>query len=108
MNDELVCPSCASDEHLNGERRGELIRITCAACDLTWDRDPAPRCRRCGNNDVVRAPQAVWGKARGTQLVVVGLRDVHLCPDCDATLLTRYHESGTPLPPDENPVADQG
>ena len=51
---------------------------------------------------------AVWGKARGTQLVVVGLRDVHLCPDCDATLLTRYHESGTPLPPDENPVADQG
>lgn len=108
MSDDLACPSCGKDEHLSGEPHGELLRITCTACDLVWDRDPSPRCGRCGNGDVRPAPQAVWGKARGTQLVVVGLRTVYLCPVCDPALLRRFLDSGTPLPPPENLAADIG
>lgn len=108
MSGDLTCPNCRKDEHLSGEPNGDLIRITCSACDLVWDRDPSPRCDRCDNADVRPAPQAVWGKARGTQLVVLGLRTVYLCPDCDAVLLRRFLDSGTPLPPPENPAADIG
>ena len=35
---EIVCPNCGVDDHLSGERDGELIRITCSDCDLVWDR----------------------------------------------------------------------
>jgi ssDNA-binding Zn-finger/Zn-ribbon topoisomerase 1 len=108
MSDDLVCPSCGADDHLQGERHGDLIRITCSTCNLVWDRDPSPRCRRCNNPEVRPAPQAIWGKARGTQLAVVALRTVHLCPDCDPDLLRRFLDSGIPIPPDENPAADMG
>jgi ribosomal protein L37AE/L43A len=103
--DELICPGCESDEDLSGERDGEVIRITCARCDLTWDRDLTPRCETCGRTDVRSAAQAVWEKSRGTQLSIVSVHTVHLCPDCDAEKLARVRESNTPLPPDDNPAA---
>lgn len=108
MSNDLVCPNCGRDDDLAGEPHDGLIRITCSACELVWDRDPSPRCRQCDSTSVRPVPQALWGKARGTQLVVVGLRTVYLCPDCDARLLRRYLDSGTPIPPDENPAAEMG
>lgn len=105
MDDELVCPACGTDEHLAGERDGEVIRVTCSACDLSWDRDLRPRCRSCGSEDVRSAAQAVWEKARGTQLSIVSVRTVYLCPVCDAEKLERVRESNTPLPPDDDPTA---
>jgi ribosomal protein L37AE/L43A len=104
MSDEIVCPNCSSDEHLSGERRGDLIRLTCSACELVWDRDPSPSCPTCGNRDVRPVPQAVWEKARGSQLSIVSLNTVYLCPDCDSQRLRRFILSGTPLPPDDNPA----
>ena len=108
MSDELVCPNCGLDDHLSGEPRGELIRITCSACELVWDRDPSPRCKRCGDAEVRAVPKAVWEKSRGTQLSIVALQTVYLCPACDAELLRGHLQSKTPLPPDENPAATAG
>ena len=85
--------------------RRTLIRITCSACNLVWDRDPSPRCGQCGNPDVRPVPQAVWERARGNQLSTVALLTAYLCPDCDAALLRSPLDSGSPLPPDENPAA---
>jgi predicted RNA-binding Zn-ribbon protein involved in translation (DUF1610 family) len=105
--DELVCPTCRTDEHLSGERRSdELIHITCAACGLEWDRDLNPRCPTCGHTDLWPAAQAVWEKSRGTQLSIVSMTVVHLCPHCDRDRYLRVRESNTPLPPPENPATD--
>lgn len=104
-DDELVCPSCGTDDHLSGSRDGEVIHITCEECDLSWDRDLRPRCKNCGREDVRAAAQAVWEKSRGTQLSIVSVQTVYLCPDCDAEKLDRVRESNTPLPPDDNPAA---
>jgi predicted RNA-binding Zn-ribbon protein involved in translation (DUF1610 family) len=104
---ELTCPTCGTDEHLSGERRDEqTIHITCAGCGLEWDRDLNPVCPHCGNTDLWPAAQAVWEKSRGTQLSIVSVTVVHLCPDCDAAKVRRVRESNTPLPPDENPARD--
>lgn len=105
MSTDLVCPSCGRDDDLVGERHGELITITCTACTLTWERDPSPLCPTCGRRDVRPVPQAVWGRSRGNQLSVVALRTINLCPDCDAEVLRRHLDSGSPVPPDENPAA---
>ena len=104
-DDELVCPNCHKDDFLAGERDGEIIRITCSACDLVWDRDLSPRCKTCGNPDVRVAPKAVWSRSRGNQLSTVALTTVYLCPTCDAEALRTYLNSGSPVTPDENPAA---
>lgn len=106
MDDELSCPVCQTDDHLRGERDGEAIHITCSGCGHSWNRDLTPRCRRCGRTDVHAASQAVWEKARGTQLSIVSVQTVYLCPDCDRDKYARVRESNTPLPPDDNPAAD--
>ena len=49
-------------------------------------------------------PQAVWEKSRGTQLSIVAMTTVYLCPDCDHDRLRRFLDSGTPLPPPDNPA----
>lgn len=108
MTDELLCPSCGTDDHLSGRREGDVIRITCEACDLVWDRDPSPRCPTCGSRDVHPAPQTVLEKSRGTQLSIVALRVVHLCVTCDADVLQQQRESNRAIPPRENPVGDEG
>jgi ribosomal protein L37AE/L43A len=106
MDDDLLCPTCRTDEHLRGERRGdEVIHITCDACGLEWDRDLEPRCPSCGRRDLRSAAQAVWEKSRGSQLSIVSMTAVHLCPDCDAEKVERVRDSNTPLPPPDNPAA---
>jgi len=105
MSETIVCPNCHRDDELTGQPHGDLIRITCGACNLVWDRDPSPRCATCANPAVRPVPQAVWEKSRGTQLSTVALQTVYLCPNCDADVLRRHLHSGSPVPPDENPVA---
>lgn len=46
----------------------------------------------------------MWEKARGTQLSIVSVTTIHLCPDCDADKVERVRESNTPLPPDDDPA----
>jgi transcription elongation factor Elf1 len=101
---DIICPGCGSDDHLTGERHDQVITITCGACELTWDRDLSPRCRSCGRTDVYPAARAVWEKSRGSQLSIVSVQTVHLCPDCDAEEYRRARESNTALPPDQNPA----
>lgn len=103
--DEFPCPSCGTDDDVTGEPHGDLIRLTCAACRVSWDRDPSPRCPTCGTDRVEAVPQAAWDKARGTQLSIAYLRTRYLCHDCDAELLRSQRRTNTPLPPDENPAA---
>ena len=104
MDDELLCPSCGVDDELTGEHDGEVIHITCGRCDLAWDRDLTPRCPTCGRDDVRAAAQAVWEKSRGTQMSIVSVQTVYLCPACDPDKLERVRESNTPLPPDVDPA----
>jgi len=103
---DLLCPGCGSDEHLRGERLGELIHVTCETCRLSWDRDPSPRCPDCGSSSVEAFPQAVLGKVRGNQLSLVGTRVVHLCPRCDRERYLEARQTNAPLPPDVLPTED--
>jgi transposase-like protein len=104
MRDDLACPRCTTDEHLRGEREGDVIRITCEQCSLSWTRDPSPRCELCGtHDDVLAIPTPIFQKARGTQLSIVGVRTVYRCDSCN-----RRHnaEAGyRQIPPDDNPAA---
>ncbi len=106
MDDDLICPACRSDDHLSGQRVGGLIRIVCAACGLSWDRDPSapPPCPSCRSGHVRAVPQAVVEKSRGTQLSIVAVRTVYLCASCDAQALRRQLQTNSPLPPEENPA----
>lgn len=104
MSNEIVCPNCGRDDDLTGQAHDGLIRITCSACNLEWDRDPSPHCPTCASPNVQPVPHAVWEKSRGTQLSLVALRTLYLCPECDADALRRYRESGTPVPPKDNPA----
>jgi ribosomal protein L37AE/L43A len=106
MSEDIVCPNSGRDDHLGGQRLGDVIRITCSACELVWDRDPSPRCPTCGRSEVRPVPQAVWERSRGTQLSAVALQTLYLCPQCDAETLSRHLDSGSPVPPKENPAAD--
>jgi hypothetical protein len=43
-------------------------------------------------------------KSRGTQLSIMAIQVVYLCPTCDADVRARQLQSNSPLPPDESPV----
>jgi len=80
---EIVCPSCGVDDHLSGRRQGDVIRITCGACGVAWDRDPSPRCEICGTGEKLLAvSEPLVQKARGNQYSVVGARTVYRCDPC--------------------------
>lgn len=101
---DLSCPACGESEALRGERRGELIDVTCEACGQEWTRDPSPRCERCDGDDMEAAIKAVVEKSRGSQLSIVATQVVHLCRDCDGEILARYRVGRSPLMPDELPT----
>lgn len=104
-----MCPSCGEGERLSGSPEGQIIRLVCDACGQTWERDPSPRCRNCGGDDLQAAVQAVIEKGRGTQLSVVGAQVVYLCRLCDQSILERYNRNRpNPLMPDELPTASSG
>jgi len=104
MNDELTCPDCGTDDHLTGQRDGDIIRITCQQCDLTWTRDPSPRCEACGTgDDVLAIPQPILQKARGTQLSIVGVTTAYRCDPCNRRVAA--NKDYRHIPPDQNPAA---
>jgi len=79
--------------------------LVCEVCGQQWERDLTPRCRQCGGTDMQEVPLAILEKGRGTQLSVVGTRSIHLCSDCDAPTLAKYHANRpNPLLPDEIPT----
>lgn len=103
---DIACPQCGESEALRGTRKDDTISLTCGNCDHEWDRDLSPACRRCGGSDMQSVPLAILEKGRGTQLSVVGTRQIHLCSLCDAETLRVYHANRpNPLMPDDIPTA---
>jgi len=43
MSEAIVCPNCGLDDHLSGEHRGDLIRITCSGTPIPPPTNPAAR-----------------------------------------------------------------
>jgi len=56
--------------------------VTCQTCDASWERDLSHRCRSCGSDRVVYAPQPMWEKGRGDQRSPVGRYDRYHCAAC--------------------------
>lgn len=103
---DIACPKCGEAEELHGSRHDDVISLQCDVCGHTWDRDLKPKCRRCGSRDMQPVPLAILEKGRGTQLSVVGTRQIYLCSACDAETLARYHSNRpNPLMPDDIPTA---
>lgn len=87
--DELTCDDCGTDDHLRGERDGDVIHITCDGCGATWDRPLTPVCPTCGDEDMYVDKRPVIDKSRGTQLSIVGMNKVYLCRRCDTEEIHR-------------------
>jgi endogenous inhibitor of DNA gyrase (YacG/DUF329 family) len=105
---DIECPSCGETSDLKGAPSGDSIAVTCGTCGITWDRSTEPRCSHCGGGDLQPAPLAIVEKSRGTQLSIVGIRTIHLCPACNAETIDRWHR-GRPRPlfPDDLPTSTQ-
>jgi hypothetical protein len=102
---DLSCTACREDSDLRGRRTDAGIRITCQSCGYEWDRDTSPRCATCGGEDIVPRPQTLTAFSRGTQLSVLGWRNVPLCAVCDRDEFMRSTRAGGPLAPDYRPAA---
>lgn len=103
----ISCPRCGEDENLDGHAVEATIVVRCGSCELQWERDFTPRCATCGNTDVRPAFEAIVEKSRGTQLSMQSARLIRLCPVCDAARLSDYHQTSSPLMPDELPTVDK-
>ncbi|MPZ60383.1 MAG: hypothetical protein GEU93_03610 [Propionibacteriales bacterium] len=101
---DFRCAECGETEDLSGRRGPDGIRITCGTCGASWLRDTAERCAECGGADLVRRTQVLTQYSRGTQLSVVGTRQIPLCPACDAEMLA-YAAEGRPVPNHYRPRA---
>jgi hypothetical protein len=102
-----LCPACGESEDLSGRPTDEGIRITCEKCGTDWLRDAAPvGCATCGGTDLQDRPQPVTAYSRGTQVSIIGWRNVPLCVSCDADMLSRSL-AGKPVPSSYLPAAKQ-
>lgn len=107
MHRQLVCPVCGEAEELTGQPGEDGIRITCDRCGASWLRDAAPAtCATCGGTELEHRPQPTTAYSRGTQVSIVGWRQVPLCVDCDAPMLSRSL-AGKPVPNSYRPAAMQ-
>lgn len=86
-------------DDLRGEPVDGDIRITCLSCDAQWIRGGV-RCANCGGQDIVHRPQAMTRHSRGTQLSVIGWRELPLCRSCDAEALDTSISQNAPVPSD--------
>ncbi len=106
---DISCPGCGETEALSGRPEGSLILLTCGTCGTEWERDPAPRCETCGGTEMRAVPLAIVEKGRGTQLSVVGTRQIHLCVDCDGATIDHWQRNRpNPLLPDDLPTVSEG
>ncbi|KUO15413.1 hypothetical protein AQJ91_41420 [Streptomyces dysideae] len=94
-----ACPSCGEAEDLRGEPVDGDIRITCLSCARQWMRGGV-RCANCGGQDIVHRPQAMTRHSRGTQLSIIGWRELPLCRSCDAEVLETSISQNIPVPSD--------
>lgn len=99
MEGVAACPSCGEAEDLRGEPVDGDIRITCLSCDAQWMRGGV-RCAGCGGQDIVHRPQAMTRHSRGTQLSIIGWRELPLCRSCDAEALEISISQNIPVPSD--------
>lgn len=107
MSRPLVCPACGEEEDLTGDATPDGIEITCGRCGAAWPRDAGPAtCASCGGTEIEHRPQAVTAYSRGTQVSIVGWRQVPLCVHCDAEMLSRSL-AGKPVPHAYVPAAVQ-
>jgi hypothetical protein len=80
---EIICPSCARDDDLSGEPVDDgTLQLTCSACQITWARDPRPKCPICGGDDLYHVPQVILEKSRGTQMSIQGIHLEYGCHRC--------------------------
>lgn len=96
MTLEIHCPNCATDEHLRGARRDQVIVITCGGCGLAWDRPVAPHCPTCGSVDVVAHPVPLLERSRGTQMSITAMHIETLCRMCDSAQLAERSDGHLP------------
>lgn len=103
---DLACGRCGEEEDLRGRPGDEGISVTCGRCGNTWIRGREATCVTCGGADVIVRPRVMTQYSRGTQLSVVGWRNVLVCRICDAEMLDRPGAGG-PIPADYEPRAVQ-
>lgn len=104
---QIACPACGEEDNLTGVRDDSQIVLNCGECGQEWARQLAPRCPRCGGEDLQTIPVAIVEKSRGTQLSVVGIRTVDMCWVCDRNTIQRWQANRpNPLLPGELPNAD--
>ena len=95
---KIQCPRCGESEELKGDSSADGIRIRCGRCGESWLRDAEPqKCATCGDSTLIVRPRALTQYSRGTQLSIVGIGEVLLCPTCDARML-EWSEAGRPIP----------
>lgn len=99
MTAAMECPSCGEREELRGEQAEGDIKVTCLTCDTQWMRG-GQRCWSCGGQDIVHRPQAMTRHSRGTQLSIIGWRELPLCRICDAEALETSIAQNIPVPSD--------
>ncbi|MBN2848304.1 MAG: hypothetical protein JXP72_07640 [Coriobacteriia bacterium] len=84
----ISCPRCGEQDDIRGAETTDGIRITCGSCSYSWLRNDEPeRCATCDGTDLVKRPHALTQYSRGTQLSIVAIAEIMLCPVCDAEMV---------------------
>ena len=105
---DFACPDCGESAELTGERDDTGIVLTCGRCGHQWARTSGSVCDQCGSDDLQTVPLAIVERSRGTQLSVVGTRQITLCSVCDHDKLATYHaHRPNPLMPDNLPTVGE-
>lgn len=108
MSLDIACPECGESTELTGDRSGDQIVLTCGRCSHRWTRTAQNVCNTCGSDDLQTVPLAIVERSRGTQLSVVGTRQITLCSVCDCERLASYHANRpNPLMPDDLPTVGE-
>ena len=105
---DIACPACGESNELAGSRVDDQIMLTCGRSGHEWERTSSTACERCGSEDLQTVPLAIVERSRGTQLSVVGTRQIVLCTECDSDRLATYHANRpNPLMPEDLPTVGE-
>ncbi len=102
---DISCLVCGEDDDLSGVGGDTEITVTSGGCGYVWSRSLVRKCATCGRTDLVAVPKALLERSRGTQLSVVGIQMVELCPACDRDDIERWQKNlPRPLMPTDLPT----
>lgn len=105
---DIACPECGEATDLTGSNNAEGIVLACGRCGHQWSRTSEHSCDVCGSKDLQTVPLAIVERSRGTQLSVVGTRQITLCSVCDHDRLATYHANRpNPLMPENLPTVGE-